>query len=483
MFLPGDPLFLVFLIPVVAAFYLLRTTNARLLLLLGVSVAYYVSFSLAFLLPLSWILVVSYGGTLVLDRMAESGRRTAFFWALVVICLLPLIAYKYLIAVLFVTSGHAGYDWALTAGSYAIPVGISYYTFAALGYICDVYLGVLAVERRIGPIALYLSFFPHVTAGPIPRATAFLPQLKLDARFDAERAMSGLRLILVGACMKLWIADSLSSTVNAVFQNPDAASALENLVGAQVFAFQLYADFGGYSLIAIGAARLFGIRLGDNFRQPFLSSTLQEFWRSWHISLFTWVRDYVFTPLRMEWRKWPNAGPFLAIQITLILVGIWHGTGWGFVAYGTVHGTLLGLSMTTLRWRNDVWARLKVPGELVYALRVFVTFNIVALSLVLIRAKDLQQALHIYSLILTPTLLTDLLAWGQSFRVLAFQPQTTNMLLILVLVVGDILAKRGVNFDRVPRLAMAPVYSICVLAILYQAVSANASKPFVYFQF
>src|SRR5262249_22698188 len=163
-------------------------------------------------------------------------------------------------------TGRSGYDWALTAGSYAIPVGISYYTFAALGYVCDVYLGVLRAERRIGPIALYLTFFPHVTAGPIPRAPAFLPQARLNAELDAERTMSALRLILVGACMKLWIADSLSSTVNLVFQNPDAARPLENLLGAMAFAFQLYADFGGYSLIAIGAARLFGVRLGDNFR-------------------------------------------------------------------------------------------------------------------------------------------------------------------------------------------------------------------------
>jgi alginate O-acetyltransferase complex protein AlgI len=483
MFLLGDPLFLVFLAPVVAAFYLLPSTQARLGLLLLVSLAYYASFSAAFFVPLLWIFAVSYGGALLVDRLRESVLRTMCFWALVVVCLLPLAFYKYATPLLSQTMAGGGYDWTLTAGHYAIPIGISYYTFAAIGYVCDVYLGLLPAESRAGRIALYLCFFPHVTAGPIPRATALLPQLDLSARFDTVRTLSGLRLILVGACMKLWIADSLSSTVNLVFSNPDAATALENLLGCQIFAFQLYADFAGYSLIAIGSARLLGIKLGDNFRQPFLSSTLAEFWRSWHISLFTWLRDYVFTPLRMEWRRWPTLGPLLAIQITLILVGVWHGTGWGFLAYGTLHGTLLALSMLTVPRRDRFWARLGVPRALVRVVRIPITFTIVALSLILIRAVDLTQALHIYGLIFSPTLVTDLLAFGANSRVLVFQPNSINALLILVLVIGDILAKRGVDFDRAPAPAMSFVYSTCVIAILYEAISATTSKPFVYFQF
>jgi D-alanyl-lipoteichoic acid acyltransferase DltB (MBOAT superfamily) len=283
--------------------------------------------------------------------------------------------------------------------------------------------------------------------------------------------------------MKLWIADSLSSSVAMIFQAPDQATPLENLLATMIFAFQLYVDFAGYSLIAIGAARLLGIRLGDNFRQPFLSPTLADFWRAWHISLFTWLRDYVFAPLRTMWRRSPVAGPAAAIQITLILVGIWHGTGWGFLAYGTLHGTLLALSFSTLSWRNARWTKLGVPFPVVNAVRIPITFMIVALSLVLIRAKDLSQALHIYSLIFSKEFIYGLFNWDRAFHVFSSDWLPTNLALIAVVIVGDVMAHRGVDFDRAPRMAMSCVYSVCVLAILYQAISANASKPFVYFNF
>jgi D-alanyl-lipoteichoic acid acyltransferase DltB (MBOAT superfamily) len=483
MFLPGDPYSLLYLMPAVAGFYLLRTAPLRLLYLLALSLAYYSSFSPAFFLPLAFVFAASYAGALVVNWLPDNGQRSAAFWLAAVLVLLPLAFYKYIVPGIFSGNAAAGYDWALTAGRYAIPIGISYYTFAALGYVCDVYLGLMRPEKRPHHVALYLSFFPHVTAGPIPRGTHFLPQLQLNTRFDADQMMAGIRLILVGASMKLWFADSLSAPVNLVFQKPEQASALENLFAGQIFAFQLYADFAGYSLIAIGAARLLGITLGDNFRQPFLSRTLPEFWRSWHISLFTWLRDYVFTPLRMHWRKWPVAGSALAIVITLGLVGIWHGTSWGFVLFGTIHGVFLALSMQTLAWRNALWQRFAIPAPVVNTIRILITFNIVALTLILIRAKDLPQAFGMYGRIFSPALLTDLWSLGRTARILMFDSQTTNLALIGVIIIGDLIAKNGLNFERVPRLAQSFVYSICILAVLYQGISANASKPFIYFQF
>ncbi len=482
MFLPGDPLFLAALAIVVVAFYAIPAAGSRLALLIVVSLSFYASFSLLFFIPLIWILTVAYTGAIIIEKMPENDQREKVFWLLVVLSLMPLLLYKY-VGQIALSSVGAGYDWSLAAGRYAIPIGLSYYTFAGLGYVCDIYLGVMKVERRLSHVALYLFFFGHVVAGPIPRATALLPQIDFHIRFDASRIITAIRLILVGACMKLWIADSLSSTVNLVYRAPQQATALENLIACQVFAFQLYADFAGYSLIAIGCGLMFGLKLGENFRQPFLSPTLIEFWRSWHISLFTWLRDYVFTPLRMTWRRWPMGGQALAILITLVLVGIWHGTGWGFLAYGTVHGVFLVASIYTLPLRTAFWKRTRIPMPIVNILRIVITFTIVSLSLILIRAKNIHDAVTIYRIIFSPMLFSDFLAWGANFRLLAWQPQIVNTALIVVLVMGDILAKRKMKFDEIPQWVMAPVYGMCMLAILYQAITANVSKPFVYLQF
>ena len=236
--------------------------------------------------------------------------------------------YKYLLP-LFLASTRAGPNWQLTNAELTIPIGLSFYTFAAVGYLVDVALSIIPAERSIFRVALFCGFFPIVTAGPIPR-TSIVPQFDFMRPFTSDRAMAAITELLTGTVMKFWIADILGATSSAVFSDLAHSPPLEQLVAAIVFAFQLYADFAGYSLIAIGSARLLGVDLPANFRQPFLADSIPEFWRRWHISFLSWLRDYVYLPLIFSWRRLPRLASAAATFIVLTLVGIWHGAGWGF---------------------------------------------------------------------------------------------------------------------------------------------------------
>jgi len=372
-----------------------------------------------------------------------------------------------------------------------MPIGLSFYTFAALGYLADVALGVAAAERWPVRLALFCGFFPIVTSGPIPRTTRIMPQLDFNRLFTAERGMLAVTEILTGTAMKLWIADALGTTSAAVFADLAHSPPLEKFLATIFFAFQLYADFAGYSLIAIGSARLLGVDIPPNFRQPFLADSIPEFWRRWHISLLSWLRDYVYMPLYLSWREHlPRLASAAAIFVTLILVGIWHGAGWGFVVFGVVHGLLMIYGLT-LASRDRIWAWLKVPATLVLALRVPVTFCIVALTLVLIRARNLGEAVDIYGSIFSIRMLDNVAGLFRAapdpalaFRYIKPSEHGMDFVLIAALILGDLFARsEKLDFRALPAPARALFYTTCLMTALYQAISINAPKPFVYFQF
>lgn len=220
----------------------------------------------------------------------------------------------------------------------ALPVGVSFYTFQTIGYVVDVYRGEVLAERSALRFFAFVGFFPQLVAGPIERSANLLPQFALPRRFDRAEATEGMRRILWGLLKKMVLADNCGAVADHVFAHYEAASSGELWVGALCFAFQIYGDFSAYSDMAIGSARLFGIRLMENFDRPYFSCSVPEFWRRWHISLMTWLRDYVYIPLggsrRGAGRKWFNT---LAV---FLLSGLWHGAGWTFVAWGAYHAVL-----------------------------------------------------------------------------------------------------------------------------------------------
>jgi len=273
-----------------------------------------------------------------------------------------------------------------------LPVGISFYTFQALGYSIDVYYGKIRAERNFITYALFVTFFPQLVAGPIERTGNLLPQFNVNHEFDYDRVTSGLRLAAWGMFKKVVIADRLAIYVNGVFGNPSVYPAASLALGVFFFAFQIYCDFSGYSDIAIGCAKVLGFNLMNNFRQPYFSSSITEFWRRWHISLSTWLKDYLYIPLggnrKGEVRRKIN------LLITFLISGLWHGAAWHFVIWGALHGVFQIIGRSTTSFRNAIGRKIGLPEKscLRKTIQVCVTFALICFTWIFFRANTIADA-------------------------------------------------------------------------------------------
>jgi len=282
-----------------------------------------------------------------------------------------------------------------------LPVGISFYTFQTLSYTIDVYRGKRGPEKHLGIFALYVAFFPQLVAGPIERSTRLLPQLVKKYNFDYDRITDGLKLMLWGFFKKVVIADRVAVIVNQVYNNPHDATGIPLLIGTYLFAFQIYCDFSGYSDIAIGAAKVFGIDLMQNFRRPYFAKSIREFWQRWHISLSTWFRDYLYQSLggnhATRWRWYYN------IMIVFLISGLWHGANWTFVIWGGLHGSYYLSSYWTRNIRPQLTLLFKLDKVpfLHKILRVLFIFHIVLLGWVFFRANTFSDAIFIVTHLFT----------------------------------------------------------------------------------
>ncbi|MEI3419587.1 MAG: MBOAT family O-acyltransferase [Butyricimonas faecihominis] len=216
------------------------------------------------------------------------------------------------------------------------PLGISFYTFQALGYLIDVYWEEEEPERSLPDFMLYMLFFMKFLSGPIERAFDMLPQLKIEKRFDYDTVTYGLKLMLIGLMKKVLIADRLAPHLDSIFASVQDASGAQLLLAGLLYPIELYADFSGYTDMAIGGAMMFGYRLSPNFNRPFVAKTITDFWRRWHMSLSFWVRDYLYQPIAASKRYWGQWGIVYALVVTFVLLGVWHGAGWNYVIYGLI---------------------------------------------------------------------------------------------------------------------------------------------------
>lgn len=275
----------------------------------------------------------------------------------------------------------------------AAPLGLSYYSFKLIGYLLDVYWEKMPAQRHFLSVALYASFFPQIVSGPIQRADDFFGQLAHLQRSDPADFVVGLRRILFGLFKKIVIADQLAVAVAQVHAHTMEHSSLELLIGAYGFSLQMYADFSGLTDIAIGIGLLFGIRGPENFNRPYFSSNLQDFWRRWHMSLTSWLTDYLFVPLRMSFRRLGDWGLALAIFVNMVAIGVWHGPKWTYLVFGCINGVFMIVSALTLKPRNGFfrsrpllsrWRKLAAP---------LLTFHLVVFTHVFFQASDLHSAL------------------------------------------------------------------------------------------
>ena len=349
-----------------------------------------------------------------------------------------------------------------------VPVGISFYTFQSLSYTIDIYRGRLEPVRNPLAFFLFVAFFPQLVAGPIVRAAEFLPQLVRAPRLDPEQGGRGLFLIALGLMKKSVIADLVAvNLVDRVFETPEIYTSAEVLLGVYGYAIQIYCDFSAYSDIAIGSALLLGFCLPQNFNHPYRSATLQEFWRRWHISLSSWLRDYLYISLGGSrgsgWLTYRN------LALTMLLGGLWHGAAWTFVVWGALHGG--GLALTRAWQRNSGLAGLWRPVPRL--VKVVLTFHFVCLGWIFFRAPNFEVAWKVLEGLwqLTPgTANINLMLWGVLLAGLGTH-----------LIPDRLLLWAEERAGRLPGVLQAMMLVVAVLVVRY--ASATKVVPFIYFQF
>jgi alginate O-acetyltransferase complex protein AlgI len=409
--------FLIFFPVVVGLHFLLRHRHRWLLLLIA-SCVFYMSFVPAYILILLGTISIDYFAAIYLARRQGATRRLILY-AAVVLNFGVLFAFKYFNffnANLGFFANWLGIAYSPFTLEVVLPIGLSFHTFQSVSYLIDVHRGTQPVERHPGMLALYVMFFPQLVAGPIERPQNLLPQLRATQHFDFDLALSGLKLMAWGFFKKLVVADRLAIYVDAVYNQPGEFAGGPLVLATYLFAFQIYCDFSGYSDIAIGAARVMGFRLMENFRTPYFSTGIAEFWRRWHISLSTWFRDYVYIPLGgsrgAAWRVSAN------LLIVFLVSGLWHGASWNFVVWGGIHGLLLigerGLGGLRARtgWSpagpapSDVKsdAAIEEPaakrdarfvGRSLKFLKMALVFHLVTFAWIFFRANDFGDALYV----------------------------------------------------------------------------------------
>jgi alginate O-acetyltransferase complex protein AlgI len=423
---------------------------------------------------LVWLIVFSATVDYFCGRGMEtdSDRRRRRLVAVSVVTNLGLLGYfKY--ANFFIESGTEfltglGFEVSAPVLNIILPVGISFYTFQSMSYTLDVYRRQVEPCRDYLDFLLYVSFFPQLVAGPIERARAFLPQVLLPrARLSRGDVLVAVKLLVVGYFQKVVIADNLAPIVDFTFSNPDELDGLSLLTGLYAFTFQVYCDFSGYSKIARGVARLLGFRLMTNFYQPYLCTNIAEVWRRWHISLSTWLRDYLYFPLGGSRRG--RLRTYYNVMVTMVLCGLWHGASWNYVLFGALHALLL----SAYKLATDLRGRPFATSTLGHLASGFLTFQLWSMALIIFRTYTLGDSLiYLQGLAHGP--------WRMSTEVL-------EVALFGALSMGLDVAlqrRRGHQLSRIffrhwiPETVMV---ALLVLAILL--VGENDVVPFIYFQF
>lgn len=478
--------------PVVTLLYFLLPHEIRWIWLLGASYYFYMCWNPKYALLMALSTGITYLSGLLIagaEREGDEKRRVRLRKLWVALSFLSNLAILFFFKYwgffwdnVEGTLGLAGIGLRRPAFDVMLPVGISFYTFQALSYTMDVYRGEVPAERNFFRYALFVSFFPQLVAGPIERSKNLLCQVRERHTFDANRARSGLLLMLWGYIQKMVIADRAAVVVNTVFDSYNQMPWWAILAGTVLFAVQIYCDFGGYSNLAIGAARVMGFRLMENFRQPYLSRSCGEFWRRWHISLSTWFRDCLYIPLGGN-RKGKRR-KYLNLLITFLASGLWHGASWNFVVWGGINGIYQIAGEVSRPAREKTWAALGLGRwkRLRGAVQVAVTFVLIDFAWLFFRAPSLLTALDILRHALTGG------AAGAVSLGLA-GPELRVMLLSIVVLIGVDLAGTRVQIPAKIMALPLPVRWIIYLAGIYAVLIFGMYGPgfsesqFIYFQF
>ena len=469
--------FAIFLI-VLFALYWIMPSKYRWGVLLVSSYYFYSCWNIKYVFILLFTTAVSYFAGRLIYKADEDKKKKLIIVLSVCIEVLVLGFFKYFN---FLSQTVADIFGALsipvhqTTLKLMVPVGLSFYTFQTIGYIADVYNRKIEPEKNFGVYALFVSFFPHIMSGPIARADKLIPQLKADRVFDNKLAEDGLKLMAWGFFKKLCIADVLTTYVDLVYLDVKSYAGFDLLLVIFFYTIQIYCDFSGYTDIAIGVGKLFGIELMTNFKAPYLSTSIKEFWSRWHISLTSWLRDYVYIPLGGN--RCSTVKNYRNLMATFLISGLWHGANWTFVLWGALHGLL--------QIAEKIFAapikRFK-SYKLGRAISWFVVFVLCSIAWVFFRADSVSDAVYViaHSLqgVTSPGqyLVNNIGLGGSKYVTIAFS--------LAVLTAFDLIDdKKGMfeSLSKKPTLIRHAVYILLLVMIMFLKASGEAA--FVYFKF
>lgn len=463
--------YLLFLPVVVILYYLLPHKFRNPLLLVG-SYYFYACYNLPLVLYLLLVTIVTY---CIGRKIGSSESTTKKRWVVLGILLmaLSLVVYKYTDFIIGIFSKEsAGFD--LLA-----PLGVSFITFSAISYLADVHKGVIAAERNLFHFSLFMSFFPKVVQGPIVKYKDLSDQFMQRHDWDSHNFRTGIIQVIYGLFMKMVIADRLAVAVNTVYNSADKYSGFVLTLATALFALQIYFDFAGYSLTAIGSARLLGFHLADNFQQPYLSSSVGEFWRRWHISLNKWLTDYIYIPLGGS--RCSHLRRDVNLLVTFGISGLWHGANWGYLIWGLLNGAYIVIEKRIQEARTPapkVKGKKTLPPKKRYPLLgQIITFILVSFSWIFFRAQTLSASATVVSRIFTRFNLSGGLRWAiEQFSAedpsyLGLTPYSWIVLIVALLVnwVVDVAVQKHQLVDKFSQ-AKLPIRWIIYLVLLFSII-------------
>ncbi|MEO7445227.1 MAG: MBOAT family O-acyltransferase [Ferruginibacter sp.] len=455
--------------------YFIVPKAGRWLVLLAGSIYFYLCFEPVYALVLAFVILIDYGAAIAIHKTKVASRKNLFYLVALISNIAILIFFKYfnflnssltdLLSFIHISN-------PVPFVKILLPIGISYFIFSSISYLIDVKNERILPERNIGYYTLYVSFFPHISSGPIARATYLLPQFRKPQVFTTENFYIGSTQVMYGLFKKSVVGDRLGDYVSVYFSNIEHTSGFSTVIACWLFLFQLYADFSGYSDMAVGFARIFGIRIINNFQLPLFSKTMTELWRRWHISLSLWMRDYLFTPITIAKRNWGKYAVVFSQMITFAIVGIWHGAGWQFLFYGIIHGIYLS-SEFLLKIKSSYFNK----SFLRKCLGVFITFNLLSFSLVFFRSQNMAEVIYTFKNIIT-----------NFAPVKLYIPDAiqyfTMLLMLGILLALEYFVLRKNTWEMLLHRKPAFLMFICLsffMLILWFGISS--SKQFIYFQF
>lgn len=481
--------FLIFF-PIVFLFYFALPHKFRWIILLGASYYFYMAWKPEYIILIIISTMIDYTAALQMGKQKNRKKRRKYLFLSLFGNLGMLFLFKYFnffndsLRTIFIDFN---IKYNIPDFSLLLPMGISFYTFQTLSYTIDVYRGKKKPEKHFGIFALYVSFFPQLVAGPIERSERLLPQFYTKKKFNYERTVYGLKRMMWGMFKKVVIADRLAEYVNRVYNNPENFEGFSFIIATIFFAFQIYCDFSGYSDIAIGSAKILGFDLMENFKRPYFSKSIAEFWKRWHISLSTWFRDYLY--ISLGGNRVSRLRHYFNLFFTFLVSGLWHGANWTFIIWGMLHGFYLifGIIFLPLKKKIVKYSGLEKMPFINKIVQVTITNILVLFAWIFFRANNISDAFYIIANLFTglENIFNLEMLRNAFIKMKLYQGHLLIIVLSLVLMeTVHILSRKRDFIDHIKNYPLLIRWSMYYLILFFIVIFGKfGTYEFIYFQF